>query len=230
MAGPILKQDRRISWLSRSSPGDGGESSSSSGAKSSSSVKPSQPTIPEDEEEAQEAKGTMSSRKRQTSSLSPFLGPLVANSPQPLSDQPTPEIPADREITEVDYLTSKGQSAAPAAVKNTQAAPELRRGDSLDPRILTGMERLNVENVIPASASGVSDQLAAGSSSRAPVEDEGVLRKDTALDAEERNARLEILDKKEEERQQAAGPAEHGLREAMEQGSGKPFKVEWIRV
>jgi hypothetical protein len=92
------------------------------------------------------------------------------------------------------------------------------------------MQRMDIHVVSPASASGVADQLAAGSSNAKPVQDDdGVTRKDTALSPEERNARLEILEKEDEAARNAEGRVP-SLQDSVDHGSSKPFKVEWVRV
>ena len=82
---------------------------------------------------------------------------------------------------------------------------------SLDPGTLAAMT---------ISDRAVLDQLDAGSNDKeAEMDDDGILRKDTALTAEERNARLETI---EDEPTQMASSVP-GLR-------GRPFKVEWLKV
>jgi len=109
-----------------------------------------------------------------------------------------------------------------------------RQFTSLDPVLLARMGQVDISVTSAASVSkGVADQLAAGSSNKPPVPDEqydDILRKDTALSPEERNARLEVLEKEEEEVKVGTSGKDLSLQEAMDQGWGKPFKVEWVRV
>lgn len=239
MAGPIVKQERRISWMSRKGEIEGGESSGSSGQKSSSSGRPAEPSIPEvDESSVQDrpagtdSLGVPGASASSRPIFSPSASHLVANSPQPMSDNPTPAAePHSRSAdnAKIDYLNVRAHMTDPVSPGPLQSQ-DVRRGDSLDPRLLSSMQRMDINVISPASASGVADQLAAGSSNtKAVKDDDGVTRKDTALSPEERNARLEVLEKEEEAARNAEGKAS-SLQDSVEHGVSKPFKVEWVRV
>ena len=163
------------------------------------------------------------------SMVSPSGTHLVASSPVPLSNSRSP--------TGGDYLTSHaaGESMTLPISPSPEVlalASEARKGGSLDPKLLAGMGRLDINVISAASDRGVADQLAAGSSSAPGVVDEdGIVRKDTALEPEERNARLEVLEQEQERVREASGLSkERTLKDAMIEGWGRPFKVEWVRV
>ena len=230
-----MRQERRISWASHIA-GENGDSSGSSNQRSSTSSKPKEPPIPEEDpvaagglqpvahDEIKEALGL--------SMVSPSGLHVVASSPVPLSN---PETPAA--LGGGDYLTSHaaGESLTlPLSPSPDKLALEdaARKGGSLDPKLLAGMGKLDLKVTSSASSRGVADQLAAGSSSAPGVVDEdGIVRKDTALEPEERNARLEVLEQEQEKVREASGLSkERTLKDAMVEGWGRPFKVEWARV
>ena len=254
MSGPILKQERRVSWVARSNT-ESGDSSGSSGSsnKTRAQARPQQPSIPELEENPRQDMASMPSLEIPGQGLtvssplaSPSASALIATSPQPMSEAASPypgqdSYPAAYEGTS-DYLAVQSRMTAPPPLR-PESAQDARRGGSLDPRILADMQRMqfkegsltshvDIKLINAISDNGVADQLAAGMSEGKGYEDEdGIKRKDTALSPEERNARLEILEKEQEQIREASGARkERTLKEAMEEGWGRPFKVEWIRV
>lgn len=256
MAGPIVKQERRISCASRG--GDpvavDGVSGSSLSQSSGPLGRAKEPPIPEEKAEEPSLQKPPLPQHLSTSSLTTTTGtkttgePLfspsghhaVANSPLPISDAE-----AVAEDAEGGYLAVRTREHAtepfsPSSYDTDKVARDAaaHHYTSLDPGMLAKMGQMDINVVSPASvvAKGVVEQLAAGSSDRPAIPDvqyEDILRKDTLLSPEERNARLEVLEKGEEEvegKKAHSGSKPASLQEAVEQGSGKPFKVEWIRV
>lgn len=238
MAGPILRQERRISWATHIA-GESSESSSSSNHRSSTSSKqPKEPPIPEEDTSAVQRETLLQPINTDLSPglpmVSPSGGHLVASSPAPLSNPVTPGA-----VAKADYISSQIMSAGagesstlPLSPSPEKIAAEARKVTSLDPKVLVGMGKIDINVTEAVSSRGVADQLAAGAASGSGfIDEDGVIRKDTALEPEERNARLEILEQEQEKARAAQGlDKERTLKEAMVEGWGRPFKVEWVRV
>lgn len=221
---------------------------SPSGNKSSSSAsrKPEPSILETPEEETGEETDPSSNLK--VPALPSVLSPsgVVSNSPQPISNTTTPASPPREKINkpEVDYLNVKQpqHNTAPSPIMSEREDPGARNASSLDPSLLASLAKIDIReqgialDQQPLSAAPAAkgekladDQLAAGASSRPGLNDHGVFRRDTILSPQERNARLEVL----EAQGVAAGDAskaELSLKETIEQGSSRPFKIEWIRV
>lgn len=236
MTGPILRQERRISWAMHVA-GESSESSNSSNHRSSTSSKqPKEPPIPEEDagssREAEDSLRPIDTNVTASPGLpmvSPSGGHLVASSPTPLSNPVTPGSKIG-----TDYVTSHPgeRSTLPVSPSPEKIAAEARKFTSLDPKLLSGVAKIDIDVTESASTRGVADQLAAGSASGTGfVDDDGIIRKDTVLEPEVRNARLEVLEQEQEKAREESGLSkERTLKEAMVEGWGKPFKVEWIRV
>lgn len=227
--------------------GDGAVFSPSNGKSSTSAARKPEPSILETpEEEPGEEAGPSSNLNVPVvpSVLSP--SGVVSNSPQPISNTTTPASPPRQKVAdpEVDYLNVKQfqHNTAPSPVSWERENPAARNASSLDPSMLASLVKMDISGQSipldqqPLPTAGATqagkpadDQLAAGASSRPGLNDHGVFRKDTILSPQERNARLELLGT-EDMSGANVSCAEHSLQEAMEQGSSKPFKIEWIRV
>jgi hypothetical protein len=231
MAGPIFKQEKRLSWSARASQ----DSSDAVGKSSSTSRKP-EPSIPETPEDDSEDRRHTLSIPAQPVVLSP--SGVVSNSPQPISTYNTPA-PAKKEEAEVeiDYLTVRSthqHATAPSPSVCEREAFEARKAGSLDPSILVKLHQMGLDsdNDIKANEARLNEQMLEGASSRQAVEDtEGIWRKDTLLSPEERNAKLEQIEQEAEHGQQKLdSKSSAASQDSNAQGSGKPFKIEWLRV
>lgn len=244
MAGPVFKQEKRTPR--NSFAGSDGDVTSPSAIRGSSYTgrkpEPSIPETPEDET----TEPIQSPNNLNVPSIPSVLSPsvIVSNSPQPMSNANTPAQSKSVD-SKVDYLNVKApqHNTAPSPICEKDLL-KARNASSLDPSVLASLAKMEIkEHGIdldhhPLSPLGMAnaaktadEQLAAGASSRPGQEDAGVWRKDTALSPQERNARLEFLESEATAAGGGSGSSgDPSLKEAMEQGASKPFKIEWIRV
>lgn len=245
MAGPILKpQERR----SNRSLGPDGDASTSSAGKSSASIgrkpEPSIPETPEDETtEVVQPPGRLSVPPP-VSVLSP--SGVVSNSPQPISTLTTPAQTKSADAN-LDYLNVKSSQhyTAPSPSICEKTSLDARKAGSLDPSVLANLAKMEIKeranelenkgispNGAAVASKALNDQMMAGASSRPGLNDvDGVFRRDTMLSPSERNARLELLESEAADGHARSGSSgDKSLKDAMEQGISKPFKIEWIRV
>ena len=243
MAGPVLDEGRSTP-SALVGDGDNAPISPLAGKSSSWAGRKPEPSILETPEDETSEKGPSYSGlgvPAMPSVLSP--SGIVSNSPQPISNTTTPAHSKSAD-TKVDYLSVKAAQhhTAPSPMPYEKASMEARNASSLDPSILASLAKLDIRErgisldqpqspLATAQASKTDEQLAAGPSHRAGLNDHGVFRKDTILSPEERNARLELLEAEASAHDTASGSAvDRSLKDVMEQGISKPFKIEWVRV
>lgn len=210
MAGPIHKDERRISWASRTQGDSSGSGSGSgSGAHHSGSSGRPQP-IQEEEGESESsqdpppASNTLSvpgpapgALLRSSSAvLSPSEGRLAESSPTPLTPEPIPSGATGPKA----YTSEPNPFTKPP---HTLSAPT-KKAESLQPSKLA-----EATAGLTISDQPVIDQLRLGSNPSPAVNDDGVLRRDTAMTAEQRNAKLEQMD-------------------TSVVSWGRPFPITWI--
>lgn len=259
MAGPIAKQEKRLSWKknggddaegSKESSGSSSQNKPATGSKLRELVIPDDTPLPDKSSLAVPVSPFPQSGETYLSS--PSGSHMVAGSPQPLTPSGPPSVapsalssqPMSAEGS-VDYMSVQKPERYHSHTNHALTDPtwqqrvlqehhDERRGGSLDPSVLADMHKLDMKAATETAASRLEkEQLAAGSSNRAGYMDgDGVLRKDTALTPEERNARLNEHGHADgSEPDVAADPAENSPHaETGEEGWGRPFKVEWIRV
>ena len=262
MAGPIAKQDKRLSW--KKEDGDDAEASressgSSSQNKPATSSKLKELVIP-DGDGPQESGSLAVPRSPSARPGDPYISSpsgshMVAGSPQPLTPAGPPSAapsalnsqPMSAEGSS-DYVSVQKSERYHSHTNHSLTDPtwqqrvlkehhEERRGGSLDPSVLADMHKLDIKAATQTTSSRLEkEQLAGGSSNRVGFTDgDGVFRKDTALTPEERNARLNDPGRADELQAPVAvdrpDTAEDLSRaEIGDEGWGRPFKVEWIRV
>ena len=262
MAGPIAKQEKRLSW--KKNADDDGEglkesSGSSSQNKPATSSKLKELVIPDDDGPQESASLAVPVSPFAPSGdayiSSPSGSHMVAGSPQPLTPAGPPSVglsalssqPMSAEGS-ADYVSVQKSERYHSHTNHSLTDPtwqqrvlkehhEERRGGSLDPSVLADMHKLDIKAATQTASTRLEEeQLAGGSSNRAGYKDgDGVVRKDTALTPEERNARLNERGHTDGSEPEVAAdrpdPAEDSPQaETGDEGWGRPFKVEWIRV
>jgi hypothetical protein len=187
MKSGIGPEKKQLSWTSRNEDG--------SGSTTGLSVSLRNAPIPEET--------SINFQSPPPTLLSPSENQLQRDSPLPIS----PGIESGSEsFPSLTAQSDPNPQNVPTPSMETQS-------ESCDPHLLNHHRPLELS----ASDQPVIDQLEMGSSDRlGEVDENGIFRRDTALSAEERNARLEKLEEEDGKR--------------MEKGWGKPFAVEWIKV
>lgn len=242
MAGPVL-EDGKNTPSDLVGGVDGAPISPPAGKSSSWAGRKPEPILETPEDETFEKEPSYSGLG--VPSMPSVLSPsgIVSNSPQPISNTTTPAHSKSAD-SKVDYLSIKApqHNTAPSPMPCEKASIEARNASSLDPSILAGLAKLEIrergisldEHPSPLAMVGTAkteEQLAAGPSNRPGFNDHGVFRKDTILSPEERNARLELLEAEASAQDTVTGSAaDRPLKDVMEQGISKPFKIEWVRV